>query len=401
MLAHHFFELISVPVLLFAIFVLADSFSPRLPAWLPRYWVQVAVYAVLAVLSLQLSFKIDNGVYIDTRNGVMAVATIALGPLGGFIVSLAGAATRLNMGGGGAIPGSLSILSAWALATLVLAGYRRIAPHGRATASPLVLLLAGIGGGLASMASLSWIAFHRGESPDSSLLTMAATAQVVSALLLGGLIHLTVSRSAALAAGRQANASLRQSLRQTIGSLAAAALHRDPASATHQQRVAHLAVAVGRKLGLPAEQLEGLELACLVHDVGQIEVPGEILSRPGPLTPAEYELIKLHSVIGYEILKDVDFPWPIAEIVYQHHENLDGTGYPRGLAGEAICREARILRVCDIVESMSSHRVFRPEFGAERALREIERMAGKELDPQVVAACTALFRQDHYTLPKP
>jgi len=189
---------------------------------------------------------------------------------------------------------------------------------------------------------------------------------------------------------------LRKNLLDSISSVAAIVELRDPYTAGHQQRVAHLAVAIAQEMGLPQDNIEGIQLAGVVHDVGKIQVPAEILSNPGRLTTLEYDLIKQHSQAGYEILKNIDFPWPIAETVRQHHERLDGSGYPQGLAGEQILLEARILSVADVVEAITSHRPYRPGLGIDAGLEEIENGRGTRYDPQVVDACIRLFSEHRY-----
>ena len=150
-------------------------------------------------------------------------------------------------------------------------------------------------------------------------------------------------------------------------------------------------------MGLSAEQIHGVHLAGVVHDLGKIKIPAEILSKPGRITDIEHSLIKTHSQAGYDILKGIDFPWPIAQMVLQHHERLDGFGYPQGLKGDAILLEARILSVADVVEAMSSHRPYRPGLGVEAALAEITRQRGSHFEPAVVDACLALFREQGYS----
>jgi PAS domain S-box-containing protein len=174
---------------------------------------------------------------------------------------------------------------------------------------------------------------------------------------------------------------------------------RDPYTQGHERRVAEICAAIGTELGLAAERIEGLRVAGSVHDVGKIAVPAEILSKPSRLTPAEYELVKQHAQLGYEVLKEVQFPWPVAEVAWQHHERMDGSGYPRGQKGEAILLEARILAVADTLEAMSSHRPYRPGLGIDRALGEIEGGRGRLYDPQVVDACLRLYREKGFTLP--
>lgn len=186
-------------------------------------------------------------------------------------------------------------------------------------------------------------------------------------------------------------------LRKTIGAairtIAATVEMRDPYTAGHQQRVAELARRIAREMSLESDKILGLGLAAIVHDIGKISVPTEILSKPTKLTNIEFSLIQQHSQAAYNILKDMEFPWPIAEIVYQHHERLDGAGYPRGLKGEEISLEALILAVADVVEAMSSHRPYRPGLGIDTALKEIEKNRGLLYDPAVVDACLRLFKE--------
>lgn len=195
---------------------------------------------------------------------------------------------------------------------------------------------------------------------------------------------------------RTSERKLRSSLLDSIMALAALVEMRDPYTSGHQNRVAQLTVAIARELQLPEEQIEGIHLASVVHDVGKIRVPAEILSKPGKLTALEFGLIKEHSQNGYEVLKSIDFPWPIAQIVLQHHERLDGSGYPQGLRGEQILLESRIVMVADVVESMNSHHPYRPALGIEAALFEIENNRGTLFDPAVVDACVRLFRDKNF-----
>ncbi len=168
---------------------------------------------------------------------------------------------------------------------------------------------------------------------------------------------------------------------------------RDPYTAGHQRKVANLSVFIGKEMGLSEDKLKALKYAGLTHDIGKIAIPSEILTKPSRLTDLEYEMIKKHPEIGYKILKDIDFPWPVAEIVYEHHERLDGSGYPRGLKDGEILFEARILAVADVVEAMSSHRPYRPALGIEAALKEIKENRGKLYDPDVVDACLSVFKK--------
>ncbi len=185
----------------------------------------------------------------------------------------------------------------------------------------------------------------------------------------------------------------RLSLESTVGALANTVEMRDPYTAGHQHRVAQLAVALARELAVPEPEIQGIFLAGIIHDIGKIDIPSEILNKPGKLTDLQFKLIQTHARSGYEIVKDVDFPWPIAQALLQHHERLDGSGYPQGLKGEAILPEAKILAVADVVEAMMSHRPYRPALGLDAALAEIQKGRGKLYDAAAVDACIRLFKE--------
>ncbi len=173
---------------------------------------------------------------------------------------------------------------------------------------------------------------------------------------------------------------------------------RDPYTAGHQRRVADLAAEIAVEMNVPPNMVEGIRVAAIIHDVGKISVPFEILSKPGKLSPREFELIKDHPQTGYEVLKDVEFPWPIAQIIHQHHEKIDGSGYPLGLKGDNILLEARIITVADVIEAIASHRPYRPSRGIDAALSEIEQNKGRLYDASAVEACLRLFKEKGYKL---
>jgi response regulator RpfG family c-di-GMP phosphodiesterase len=192
---------------------------------------------------------------------------------------------------------------------------------------------------------------------------------------------------------------LKQSLEQSIKAIANTFESRETSTVGHQRRVADLARAIACEMCLPEEQVIGLHLAATIHDSGKIEVPTEILSKTGKLTESEFMLIKTHAQAGYDILKGVQFPWPVADIILQHHERLDGSGYPQGLKEEQILLEAKIIAVADVVEAISTDRSYLPSLGIEAALEEVERYRGVRYDPKAVDACLRLFRELGYTLP--
>ncbi|MBN2437672.1 MAG: PAS domain S-box protein [Deltaproteobacteria bacterium] len=193
--------------------------------------------------------------------------------------------------------------------------------------------------------------------------------------------------------------SLRNAVGATIQVMVSAVEARDPYTAGHQIRSADLARAIATEMGLSQNRIDGIRMAGSIHDIGKLSIPAEILSKPTMLTELEFSLIKEHSRKGYEMLKDVESPWPLAQIVYQHHERMDGSGYPEKLKGDEILMEARIMAVADVVESTASHRPYRPALGAEAALEEIERNKGILYDGAVTDACLRLFREKGYQLP--
>jgi PAS domain S-box-containing protein/putative nucleotidyltransferase with HDIG domain len=186
---------------------------------------------------------------------------------------------------------------------------------------------------------------------------------------------------------------LRESLITTVNTLASTVEMRDPYTAGHQRRATLLACAMAEEMGLTEEQFDGLRMAGLTHDIGKISVPAEILSKPGSLNETEFNIIKTHPQLGYDILKGIEFPWPVAQIVLQHHERLNGSGYPQGLRGEETMLEARILAVADVVEAMASHRPFRPALGIDAALEEITKNKGILYEPEMVDVCKRLFTE--------
>jgi len=202
---------------------------------------------------------------------------------------------------------------------------------------------------------------------------------------------------------KQLQRSLQLTLDRTVGllhgaiaAIAQAAEVRDPYTAGHQRRVAQLSLAIARRLGIEGEQLTGIELGAIIHDLGKINVPSELLAKPSRLTPIELSLIREHCRTGHEILKRIDFPWPIAEIALQHHELLDGSGYPQGLIGDEIMLEARIVGVADVVEAMASHRPYRPALGINEPLEYIRSRRGTLYDAQVVDVCLELFASGEF-----
>lgn len=237
-----------------------------------------------------------------------------------------------------------------------------------------------------------------GTSIEVGVTIAVATYQQKPAII--GMLQDISNRKVAEAQIKRYANNLQQVFMQTVGMITNLVEMRDPYTVGHEKRVAELAVAIGRELNLGDHALEGLQIGGYLHDIGKVSVPGEILAKPGRITAIEYELIKVHPTAGYQILKDVEFPWPVAEIAYQHHERIDGSGYPRGLKGTEILFEARIVAVADVVESMFSHRPYRAGLGLDKALAEIERGCGTAYDADVAAACLRLFRERGFTMPQ-
>jgi putative nucleotidyltransferase with HDIG domain len=191
---------------------------------------------------------------------------------------------------------------------------------------------------------------------------------------------------------------LRAMLSGTIEAMTLIVKSRDPYTASHEQRVADLARAIATEMGLPKDQITGIRMAGIIHDIGKMSVPSDILTKPIKLTVNEFGIIKAHPEVGYNILKEIEFPWPVAETVHQHHERLDGSGYPQGLSGADILLEAKIMAVADTVEAMASHRPYREALGIDAALEEIAAQRGLLYDAEAVDACIRLFKEKGFEL---
>jgi putative two-component system response regulator len=189
-----------------------------------------------------------------------------------------------------------------------------------------------------------------------------------------------------------ANNKLSRAIESIVEAMSMAIESRDPYTAGHQNRVANIAGAIAAKMEFSKERIHYLRMAAIVHDIGKISVPAEILNKPGKLSAAEFNIIKEHPTTGYNILKGIDFHYPLAEIVYQHHERIDGSGYPRQLKANAIHMEAKIIAVADVLEAMASHRPYRPALGIDIALDEIIKNRGRGFDPDIADVCCSLFK---------
>jgi PAS domain S-box-containing protein len=218
----------------------------------------------------------------------------------------------------------------------------------------------------------------------------------VAARYEDGKPRLVVEISRDITERKQTEERLKKTMDAAIDTMSKIIEAKDPYTSGHQHRVCQLAVPLARELGLSSDKIEGIRIASLIHDVGKIGLPTEILSKPSKLTDIEFSLIKGHSQIGYDILKSIDFSYPIAQIVLQHHERLNGSGYPNNLKGDKILLEAKIIGVADVVEAMSSFRPYRPALGIDKALEEISQNRGTLYDPEVVDACLKLFKEKEF-----
>ena len=242
----------------------------------------------------------------------------------------------------------------------------------------------------------------RGRRKDGSAIFVEGESRTIelqgSRMAVGIFADITERREAETRE-REYITRLERVFHQTVELVAAIGELRDPYTHGHERRAAGLAAAIAVEVGLDAQAVEGIRVASYLHNIGNVGVPAEILVKPSRLSALEFELVRGHAQAGYEIIKQVDFPWPVADIVRQHHERLDGSGYPQGLKGDEICIGARILAVADTVEAMSAHRPYRPALGIDRALAEIQNHRGTLYDSAVVDACLVLFRERGYALP--
>jgi putative nucleotidyltransferase with HDIG domain len=191
-------------------------------------------------------------------------------------------------------------------------------------------------------------------------------------------------------------ARLQHTFTETVTALQVTVEKKDISIAQHQRYVAQLSKALAIAMGFTSDQIEGIEKAALLHDIGKIAIPAELLNKPQPLNKSEFELIKLHPQIGFEILNNIDFPWPVATLIQQHHEKINGTGYPQGLVGDAILPEAKIIAVAEVVSEIAMNSTFHPARGLEPAFNEIYQNKGTCYDPEVVFHCMDLFAQKHF-----
>jgi putative nucleotidyltransferase with HDIG domain len=242
-----------------------------------------------------------------------------------------------------------------------------------------------------AMKEIGFIIYEMGDKPDRFYPYLS---DIICGAVQGAVMYKTLENQKN-DLDRSLN-HIRQAMAGFIQTMAATVETRDPYTAGHQRRVSDLARTIAQEMGLSDMEVDCVRMAGIIHDLGKIYIPAEILNRAGELDEIEWNMIRKHPKVAWDILKNIDFPWPIAEIVHQHHERLNGKGYPNGLRGDAISLEARILSVADVVEAMSSHRPYREALGVDKALDEINRNKGSLYDPRVVDICTELFRNKGY-----
>ena len=385
-----------VILLIVALFLAAGNLASAYLSARQRHLFRNALFVLTGLAVLMFPLHVNGDVLLDQRYAILAVAAIFGGGPALAATAAAMLAYRAYIGGSAMLAGLLGIIFTFlACGTLTYWWRRRT---GTQAVSIGLIVVAGVTAGVCAAVTLLFVppapwALFQSEAASMFLV------QVVSTCLFGFLLKLHVERQHSSEELKQKNRALRRTLEQAIGALSMAMMHRDPGVAGHEKRVAELAAAVGAELGFEGEHLAGLTLAALVHDIGKIQLPAEILLRPRKLSDEEFRLVQLHAENGHQILKDVEFPWPLAEIIRQHHENFDGSGYPRGLAGEQILLEARIIRVADSMEAMLSHRPFRRAYDFEYAAASLQGGENILYDPQVVDACLRLFRERRFNLP--
>jgi len=352
-------------------------------------------FGAITVIGMRFSVEYSSGLIYDGRTVILSMAGLFGGWLPGVTAATLATLYRLYLGGIGTYAGVASIFSAVLLGMLyhnyLKGNTSRLKPHELLAFGFVVHMIVL----LCQVFFLPWplgLKVVRDIGLPYMIILPLAT------MITGLLLSKAELRRKLEAERDQTVRKLRDAMTPMVKVLVKVVESKDSYTANHQSRVAELASAIAEEMGLPMDRIEGLRLASMVHDIGKIQIPSEILNKPGKLSDIEFELIKTHVTAGYDILKNVDFPWPIARIVLEHHERIDGSGYPNGLTGDKLLVESKILAVADVVEAMSNHRPYRPAMGIDAALAEIEKNKGVLYDPEVVDACLRLFREKGYQI---
>jgi HD superfamily phosphohydrolase YqeK len=383
-----------------AVFLLIAVFEFKFSLHLSETYRQYIRAATLILLGcFFIAFHrhiVTEDIFIDMRGVGVALAVLFGGVWLGAITTLTEILIRIGLGGSAVLADALGLILDLLLSLFVLKLFVRDTTRIYISHIFYAGIAVGVGEAVALlfiMPSALGISLFKGVGLDVFLI------QLIGVCLFGWLLKNQDDRMRGRNHGRARIQELHETMKLGLAALSTAMAHHDLSTAGHEQRVADLAVRVGKAMGLNRNRLEGLQMAAIVHDVGQIRVPREIITRPRKLSPEEFEMVKLHVEAGYQILKDIHFPWPIADIVRQHHEHIDGSGYPNGLTEVQLLLESKILHVCDSLEAMTSHRPFRRAYSIEKALEELNRYKGTRYDSLAVEVCERLFRDEGYVFP--
>lgn len=347
-------------------------------------------FILFGAICVIFHFNTSVGVNLDIRASAIAVSLL-FGETGiAILVAFVESLFRFFWEGDGSLVAQARILADLLFCYLAIRYFLAGKP-----VDTLKIVSMGIIAGAADSLSLLLVSpLSRGLETFSHYGPELFSFNALATLMFGGLLHLQDARLASVEALVEMNRKLQKQFTQSIESLGSAMMHRDPATANHQKRVAEIAVSIAREMKLDGELQECVRIAGLLHDIGQIEIPAEIINRGRSLTPEEFGLVQSHPEAGRNILTGIEFSCDVPEIVYQHHENLDGSGYPRGLHADEILPGAKIIRVADSLEAMLSHRAFRQAHDIEYALEQLEAGSGSKYDPAVVDACKRIIAEN-------
>lgn len=335
-------------------------------------------------------------IFVDLRGVGVGLALLFGGAAIGAITALAELLLHIGTGGISPIAGSIGLTLDFFLALLVIKLF--VNDYNKINFLHIALIGAAVGIGEATSILFSQPA-NAGLSlfKDNGLNLFLI--QLNGMFLFGWLLKVQDDRIRGQKHGSARTEQLFTAMKMGMSTLSTAIAHHDLSTTGHEQRVADLAVKVGKAMGLDSNRLEELKIAAILHDVGQLKIPREIIARPQKLSPEEFEVVKLHVDAGHKILKDFQLPWSIAEIILQHHEHIDGSGYPNGLKGDELLLESKILHVCDALEAMTSHRLFRRAYSIDQAFNELNRFKEIRYHSQSVEICERLFRNEGYAFP--
>lgn len=386
-----FYGLMQNAALLLAMAFLFDVITSHWQAG-PSLLKQAAVgfiIGVIGITAMMTTWVFVPGIVFDTRSVLLGISGLFFGFVPTTMAMAMATTFRFYLGGPGTWTGAAVIVSTGAIGI----AWRYCRRKSLQDISWIELYLFGIVIHIVMLAIMLTLPWEIALRVLSTITLPVLAIYPLGTALLGVILVNRLRREQEAQVLANAMERLRRSLWGTVQAISTAVEVKDPYTAGHQRRTADLAGAIAVEMGFSADRVESIRLAAIIHDIGKIAIPTEILSRPKKLTEIEFSLIKIHPQVGYDILKDVEFPPPVAEVILQHHERMDGSGYPQGLQNEAILLEARIIAVADVVESMASHRPYRPALGIDAALDEIEQQRGILYDPAVVDACLKVFRQ--------